>query len=266
MGGDERGEPARLDQRGECRRTRDRRSSGRDCRSARRPAAHAGHWRPRARWPRAVVRRRTIPPAGGFRAGRDRDRRATRAPATRPGRAAGRRSSAAGRGSPAPRTPAASDGTGRRSRFRCVCSAVRLSSLMVEVAAPPILTSPASGRSNRPARWRSVDFPAPDGAISATDCPGKSSRLAPLKTSTVVSPHPYRRSTSSRVRAATRAASFIAQRFYRIELGRSPGRINRRRERQNQRHRDDGENVTSFRRARAIATGSRIRTERGWRR
>src|SRR5271154_4021290 len=106
---------------------------------------------------------------------------------------------------------------------------------MVEVAAPPILTSPALGRSNRPARCRSVDFPAPDGATNATDWPGESSRLAPLRTSTVVSPPPYRRSTSSRVSAATRAASFIAQRLDRIELGCAPGRIDRRRQRQKER-------------------------------
>src|ERR1700722_7388116 len=125
-------------------------------------------------------------------------------------------------------------------------SAVRLSSLMVEVAAPPIRTSPASGRSNSPARCRSVDFPAPDGAMSATDWPGASSSEAPFRTSTVVSPRPYRRSTLSSVSAATRAWSFIAQRLDRIELGRAPGRIDRRRERQDQRNRDDGENVRHF--------------------
>ena len=53
----------------------------------------------------------------------------------------------------------------------CASAPSARSSLMVEVAAPPILTSPASGRSSRPARCRSVDFPAPDGAISATDWP-----------------------------------------------------------------------------------------------
>src|SRR5580693_2392745 len=125
-------------------------------------------------------------------------------------------------------------------------SAVRLSSLIVEVAAPPILTSPASGRSNRPARCRSVDFPAPDGAMSATDWPDDSSRLAPFRTSTVVSPRPYRRSTDSRVSAATRATSFITQRLDRIELGRAPGRIDRRRERQDERNRDDRENICHF--------------------
>src|SRR5271167_1227365 len=114
-------------------------------------------------------------------------------------------------------------------------NAVRLSSLMVEVAAPPILTSPALGRSNRPARCSSVDFPAPDGATSATDWPGESSRLAPFKTSTVVSPRPYRRSTPSSVSAETRAASFIAQGLDWIELGRTPGRIDRRRERKKKR-------------------------------
>ena len=46
--------------------------------------------------------------------------------------------------------------------------------------------------------------------------------------------------------AATRAWSFIAQRLDRIELGRAPGRIDRRRERQDQRNRDDGENVRRF--------------------
>src|SRR5580692_7414774 len=125
-------------------------------------------------------------------------------------------------------------------------SAVRLSSLMVEVAAPPIRTSPASGRSKRPAKCRSVDFPAPDGAISATDWPGASSSDAPFRTSTVVSPRPYRRSTASSVSAATRAWSFIAQRLDRIELGRAPGRIDRRRKRQDQRDRDDREHVRHF--------------------
>src|SRR5277367_5995912 len=125
-------------------------------------------------------------------------------------------------------------------------SAVRLSSLMVEVAAPPILTSPASGRSKRPARCRSVDFPAPDGAISATDWPGDSSSEAPLRTSTVVCPRPYRRSTPSSVSAATRGCSFISKRLDRIELSRPPGRIDGRRERQDQRQGDDGENVGCF--------------------
>src|ERR1700733_1907269 len=125
-------------------------------------------------------------------------------------------------------------------------SAVRLSSLMVEVAAPPILTSPASGRSKRPARCRSVDLPAPDGAISATDWPGKSSSDAPFRTSTVVSARPYRRSTASRLSAATRAWSFIAQRLDRIEPGCAPGRIDRGRQRQDQGYGDDGENVGHF--------------------
>src|SRR5271169_2573904 len=114
---------------------------------------------------------------------------------------------------------------------------------MVEVAAPPILTSPASGRSNRPARCRSVDFPAPDGAISATDWPGKSSRLAPFRTSTIVSPRPYRRSTPSRVSAATRAASFIAQRLDWIELGCAPGRIDGRRQGQKERKPHDCKHI-----------------------
>src|ERR1700722_14847121 len=117
---------------------------------------------------------------------------------------------------------------------------------MGEAAPPPIRTSPASGRSKRPAKCRSVDFPAPDGAISATDWPGASSSDAPFRTSTVVSPRPYRRSTLSSVSAATRACSFIAQRLDRIELGRAPGRIDRRSERQDQRNRDDRENVRRF--------------------
>src|SRR5271156_3521177 len=117
---------------------------------------------------------------------------------------------------------------------------------MVDVAAPPILTSPASGRSSRPARCKSVDFPAPDGAISATDWPGESSRLAPFRTSIVVSPRPYLRSTPSSVSAATRAASFIAERLDRIELGCAPGRIDRRREREDERHRDHRDHVPGF--------------------
>src|SRR5271166_5266523 len=117
---------------------------------------------------------------------------------------------------------------------------------MVDVAAPPIFTSPASGRSSRPARCRSVDFPAPDGAISVTDWPGESSRLAPFRTSIVVSPRPYLRSTRSSVSAATRAASFIAQRLDRIELGGAPRRIDGRRQGQDQRHRDHGDDVARF--------------------
>src|SRR5580704_2612773 len=116
-------------------------------------------------------------------------------------------------------------------------SAVRLSSLMAEVAAPPILTSPASGRSKRPARCRSVDLPAPDGPMSATDWPGDSSSEAPFRTSTVVSPRPYRRSTAWSESAATRVASFITQRLDWIELGCAPGRIDRRRKRQKERKR-----------------------------
>ena len=69
-------------------------------------------------------------------------------------------------------------------------SAVRSSSVIVDVRAPPIITSPLFGRSSKPARCNSVDLPAPEGAISATDCPGLSAKLAPANTSTVVSPRP----------------------------------------------------------------------------
>ena len=45
---------------------------------------------------------------------------------------------------------------------------------------------------------RRVDFPAPDGATSATDCPAHNASSAPLRMSSVVSPWRKRRLTPCR--------------------------------------------------------------------
>ena len=128
--------------------------------------------------------------AMGLALTQDRDKRGVRARGPRPARAKGLRSSAAGRDSRAPKTPAADDGTGRRSRSPCASapSACRRSWSRSRRRRSSLRRRPAAP--SRPARWRSVDLPAPDGATSATDWPGESSRVAPLKTSTVVSPRP----------------------------------------------------------------------------
>ena len=90
------------------------------------------------------------------------------------------------------------------------------------------MTSPASGRSSRPARCSSVDLPAPDGATSATDLarrrargrrragPRAARRPAPIAALDASS----RRAPGRR----PRRTSFIAQRLDRIEPGRAPGR------------------------------------------
>ena len=98
----------------------------------------------------------------------------------------------------------------------------------------------------------SVDLPAPDGATSATDSPGKIARSAPFRTVSVPSPSPVvafdhvqeqdRASLLLLPRHLARAStmvSFVAQRLDRIEARRAPGRIERRQEGQHQRHHDD---------------------------
>ena len=50
----------------------------------------------------------------------------------------------------------------------------------------------------QPAMCSSVDLPAPDGATSATDCPGHSASLAPSRIVSVASPCVYWRSISWR--------------------------------------------------------------------
>ena len=62
------------------------------------------------------------------------------------------------------------------------------SSVMAEVGWPAIDLA-GVGRSSRPARCSSVDLPAPEGAISATDSPARAPASA-VSTSTMVSPRP----------------------------------------------------------------------------
>ena len=63
-------------------------------------------------------------------------------------------------------------------------AAVRALSLARVRSWPPMVTRPASGVSSRPAICKSVDFPAPDGATSATTSPGAMLSEAPRSTRT----------------------------------------------------------------------------------
>ena len=84
-----------------------------------------------------------------------------------------------------------------------------------------------------------VDLPVPDGPISATISPGAIDNDAPRNISRRLRPCRKPRTIPSRDNAA---GSLIAQRLDRIEPRRPPGRIDRRQQRQRQRHannRDD---------------------------
>ncbi len=181
--------------------------------------------------------------------------------------AAARRSSAAGSDFPAPRIPAADDGTGRRSRSALRRSAVRSSSRHRRGRlAARRSTSPASGRSSSPARCSSVDLPAPEGAISATDWPGQSARLgaaqhfdgrfaAPVAALDLIEPSAGQRPAlihSEAPRPDRAAPPATRDRSSRRATGPAPSRRRRA-------HR-------SARPAKAVATGNRTRTGRGSRR
>ena len=217
-----------------------RRCAGRDCRSARRPAAGAARWRGRGRSRRAAARRPTAAPAGG----RARSARPTRASSSRRAlcaapRAARRRSSAAASRSRARRTPAAGDGTGRRSRCRRGASRVRVASSQAgAVAGRRCRPRPPSAARAGPAMCSSVDLPAPDGPTSATISPGstvKSRRRAARRARAPACLEAAGDDRAARARDAP-LPSLIAQRLDRIEPRGPPGRIERRQERQHQRH------------------------------
>src|SRR5262249_58084079 len=48
-------------------------------------------------------------------------------------------------------------------------------------SSPVIATRPLVGRSRVPTRWRSVDFPEPDGPTTATSSPAPTLKLTPRK-------------------------------------------------------------------------------------
>src|SRR5690554_3375987 len=108
---------------------------------------------------------------------------------------------------------------------------------------PPIATSPASAVSSSPAICKSVDFPAPDGATSATISPRATSRFAPF--STVISASlPRLYIFSSPVRRST--GSLIAQRLHRVHPRRAPCRKNRDNKRERERERDRRHHITKL--------------------
>ena len=189
MRGDERGEPGRPDELRRAPRKHDRRCADRDCRSARRPAARAARWRPRGRWRRAAARRRKARPADASARGRAQDRS---------------RSSPARSRACAPRKAAdhlRQHDIFERREFRQQMMELIDEADLQPAQAPcgrrrPCATGArrrhrlrrASGFSRRPATWSSVDLPAPDGAISATDWPAHRARSAPRKISSGASP------------------------------------------------------------------------------
>ena len=83
-----------------------------------------------------------------------------------------------------------------RSR-RSFVSAV---SSRVVMSVPAMLTRPAVGRSSPARMCISVDFPDPDGPITAVSRSDATSRETPRSASTAVSPSPKRRVTSAAVR------------------------------------------------------------------
>ena len=131
----------------------------------------------------------------------------------------------------------------RRNRVRC-------SSDRPPQSSPPISTAPPSGRSSSPATCSSVDLPAPDGPTSATISPGRSDEIDAVQhreLDAALAGRRWRtlraiRAPVGRANPRTRfaARSFVAQPLDRIEPGGAPGRVERREERQRQRHHHDG--------------------------
>ena len=80
-----------------------------------------------------------------------------------------------------------------------------------------MITSPALGRSRRPAICSRVNLPEPDGPVSATISPGSSENETPFRTSSEVPPCSKVRRTSRSTRT-----SLIPQRLDRIEPRRPP--------------------------------------------
>src|SRR6266487_5775923 len=75
-------------------------------------------------------------------------------------------------------------------------SFVRSVSFNFEISVPSIVTSPEVGRS-RPARMCiRVDFPEPEGPMTAVSLPPSTARETPRSASTAVSPDPNRRVSS----------------------------------------------------------------------
>jgi len=67
---------------------------------------------------------------------------------------------------------------------------VSFASFSEVISVPAIVTVPEVGLS-RPARMcMRVDLPEPDGPITATSCPERTSRSTPRRASTAVSPSP----------------------------------------------------------------------------
>src|SRR4051794_35730633 len=109
----------------------------------------------------------------------------------------------------------------------------------------------------------SVDLPEPDGATSATDCPAQSASLAPSRIVSAASPCKYCRFISWRSMTGTSSApcsrsispSLVPQRFDGIEARGAPRRVQCRKERQRQRHDDDGRGLAD------VDLGGQLRQE-----
>ena len=67
-------------------------------------------------------------------------------------------------------------------------SAVAAASSRASMAWPRSRTVPASARSIRPAMFRIVLLPLPDGPVSATSSPGRTARSTPRSAGTVCAP------------------------------------------------------------------------------
>src|SRR3546814_18936232 len=94
---------------------------------------------------------------------------------------------------------------------------------------------PSNPPSRSPTACSIVDFPDPDGPSSATISPRRSDALTPRSTSIVTSPCVKLRFRST----SSSATSFITQHLHWVGIGRLVGRIERRKEAEDDHHDHD---------------------------
>ena len=223
----------------------------RDCRSARRPAARADALASA----RAMATRCCSPPesCAGRWSSRSSSPTIARAASWRARRGLlarqRRRSAAASRRSPAPRIPAADDGTDRRSRCALRRMPVRASSASVPQSRPSMIHLAGVGRARAGRRCAAATTcRRPTGRPARRSRPARTTRSAPLEDVELAAALGIVRSTlrSSRTVSSAPASSFVAQRLHRIEPGGAPGGIERRQEGQRQRHHDDDDGLAGI--------------------